>query len=128
MTKPIQDSVKIHKLPKLIGVIGADPNARSLVFAYQPYIDFVGALTQCEPPDVELILSQPTAHAFVIVQLARLTDLFRRINVTGDIDQRHYLTAHPDVAAAINQGHLASARDHYLFQGYLERRAVRLAA
>jgi hypothetical protein len=47
--------------------------------------------------------------------------------MSGTIDAAHYLRRHPDVRHAIEAGQVADAREHYLMQGYVERRDVRLA-
>jgi MoaA/NifB/PqqE/SkfB family radical SAM enzyme len=48
-----------------------------------------------------------------------------RSDIAGTVDERHYLATHPDVRAAVDQGHLQSGTEHYIISGYFERRAVK---
>ncbi len=120
------DCVTIDALPILAGVLGPDLAQAVLIFDYWSYVRFIGRLDRCEPPDVELVLDHAGQHAFVLVSHAAFVAVLPFADVIGDIDHGHYLACHPDVAASVAEGRLGSAREHYVFQGYLERRAVRL--
>ncbi len=122
-----RDCIDISLFPLLLGSIGDHPEQKSLIFSYRDYVRFIATLEYFEPPDVELVLSQSAGHLFVIVRQTKFVSLLAAVDVVGEIDGAHYLATHLDVAAAVENGMLMSARDHYVFQGYLERRAMRLA-
>lgn len=58
----------------------------------------------------------------VAVPRALLATLLRIAAGSGAFNERGYLLANPDVAAALSQGRIACARQHYREAGYLEGR------
>ena len=52
----------------------------------------------------------------------QFTVLIRTLLQDIDVDEAWYLTQYPDVAEAIQQGIVASAREHFLADGYFEGR------
>lgn len=61
-------------------------------------------------------------HAPVTLPRAVLRLLIEAALASQPFDERSYLSANPDVAAAMKQGKCASGRAHYLSTGYFEGR------
>jgi hypothetical protein len=53
---------------------------------------------------------------------ARFTDMIRTLLGSIEVDEAWYLTQYPDVAEAIRDGTVMSAKDHFLSDGYFEGR------
>jgi hypothetical protein len=53
---------------------------------------------------------------------AQFTTLIRTLLQGIEVDEAWYLSQYPDVADAIRNGVVPSAREHFLFDGYLEGR------
>jgi hypothetical protein len=49
-------------------------------------------------------------------------DLIRAVLSVIEVDEAWYLEKYPDVAEAIKSGKIASARQHFMFNGYFEGR------
>jgi hypothetical protein len=53
---------------------------------------------------------------------ARFTELIRLLLQAVEVDEAWYLEKYPDVAEAVRNGSIASAREHFLSDGYFEGR------
>jgi hypothetical protein len=53
---------------------------------------------------------------------AQFTSLIRALLRNVDVDEAWYLKQYPDVAEAIRNGAIASAKEHFLNDGYFEGR------
>nr|WP_294504087.1 hypothetical protein [uncultured Rhodopila sp.] len=60
--------------------------------------------------------------SYVAVEQGFFLDCFGRIVARVDPDERWYLMKYPDVAKAIEQGLVATARQHYVRFGFYEHR------
>lgn len=49
-------------------------------------------------------------------------ELIRALLVSVQVDEAWYLNTYPDVAAAIKEGKVATAREHFMYDGYFEGR------
>lgn len=52
----------------------------------------------------------------------RLIELLRLLIARVEVDEKWYLATYSDVAAAVKNGQLKSAHDHYVRAGYFENR------
>jgi hypothetical protein len=64
----------------------------------------------------------------VTVEPAALVELLQRFLSSVEVDAAWYRRTYPDVAAALDDGSLASARQHFIEYGYFEGRSPRAAA
>jgi hypothetical protein len=118
-------AIDVRMLPEIVEylLVGGEP-----AFVVLRYDQFVWlAATMADAPDVMSVLDSGNEHAFVVLRHADFLACVVALEVTGTIDAAHYLRRHPDVRHAIEAGQVADAREHYLMQGYVERRDVRLA-
>ena len=58
----------------------------------------------------------------VVVSYDEFLEAIRALLAVVEVDEAWYLARYPDVAAAIEAGKIASAREHFLFNGYFEGR------
>jgi hypothetical protein len=49
-------------------------------------------------------------------------ELIRALLVSVQVDETWYLNTYPDVAEAIKEGKVATAREHFMYDGYFEGR------
>jgi hypothetical protein len=115
----------IDKLPCIVSVLAASPS-EYIIVEYKSYVLFAEGCDEEFIPDVAEILSYEGKRVFAILSIGEFKKLFANVHFTGDIDEAAYLAKYEDVAAAVRGGLVASAREHYLIQGYLERRDIKL--
>ena len=72
-------------------------------------------------------IDQAGEHVFFIAPMSYLRKLVSVSNIQGVIDENFYLNTHQDVARAVAEGQLKNATEHYLLQGYFERRVIKMA-
>jgi hypothetical protein len=77
-------------------------------------------------PKVEAVLTVGGAK-FAVLNLHKYREFIQKIALTGKIEEADYVQKYPDVAEAIREKKVASATDHYVRWGYLEKRAATLA-
>jgi hypothetical protein len=118
-------AIPISGLPRIVETLGVDDTVRFVVLAYDEFVTFVAEALPATAPDVVAVLDHRGEHAFAIVLLGGLAEYIKALDIAGTVDERHYLAAHPDVGAAVDQGHLRSGTEHYIISGYFERRAVK---
>ena len=126
--------ITISELPTIIDVLhhGGAP-----AFAVLPYYQFVRLAAMSaspddsdaspnETPEVSSVLEGDGEHAYAIVAWDAYRSYLNRFAVFGHVDENHYLTMHEDVRKAVEDGGIASGTEHYIVQGYFERRRARL--
>ena len=118
-------AIPISRLPRIVETLLVDGATQFVVLEYEEFVTFVADTAPARAPEVVAVLDHRGEHAFVILPFIPFTSFVTTLDFSGTIDERHYLTAHPDVRAAVDQGRLQSATRHYIISGYFERRAVR---
>ncbi len=66
-----------------------------------------------------------TDHHYVELLESKLRELLRNVLSKVPVDEPWYLTTYPDVAEAVKNGHIKSAREHYIVAGFYEDRQPR---
>jgi hypothetical protein len=61
-------------------------------------------------------------QVFATASYENLLDMIRSLLSVVDVDEQWYLAQYPDVAEAIAEGKMPSARDHFIDNGYFEGR------
>jgi hypothetical protein len=79
-------------------------------------------------PEIEAILKEGGRPQFIVVRLSSFWSFVTKLEFSGAIDEQDYLKRPPDVAKAIAEKKLRSARDHYVKSGYFEKRKVKILA
>lgn len=69
-----------------------------------------------------LRLSNIKGEIVVSCSYENLIEMFRRLIAGVQVDEKWYLRRYPDIADAIKQGIVKSARRHFLDDGYFEGR------
>jgi hypothetical protein len=123
-------------LPEIVNLLRVGRAPGFVVLRYAGFVNFAAAAGDVQAPDVAAVLDcranhkaeHEAEHEFAVLRVAAYRQFLSRAHLTGEVDEAHYRDRHPDVAAAITQGRVASATRHYLVQGYFERRAVRFPA
>lgn len=64
-------------------------------------------------------------HRYVELSEVKFMNILRIALMNVTVDEAWYLSAYPDVAAAIQSGSFRSARQHYIASGYFEDRIPR---
>lgn len=113
--------VDLIDLPEIQNSIRSDGFISFYILSYSQFIKFVHKY-ELQIPDVNTIIDLDGEHQFVIVGAASYSDFVCALEFSGTINEKRYLLLNPDVSAGIKNGMVASARDHYLVQGYLEER------
>jgi hypothetical protein len=67
-------------------------------------------------------------QVFATARYENLLDMIRSLLSVVNVDEKWYLTQYPDVAEAIAQGIIPSAKDHFVVNGYFEGRLPALIA
>lgn len=62
------------------------------------------------------------SHEAVTVSYDEFIDAIRAVLAVVEVDEAWYLATYPDVAEAVRAGHIGSAREHFLYNGYFEGR------
>jgi len=114
------------ELPPIVEILSVGVEGKLVVLRYVDFVQFAARTMPVLAPDVAAVLDHADEHAFVILALSDYQSHFRKLHITGSIDEQHYLSKYPDIAAAIRAGHLASGTEHYIVQGYFERREAKL--
>jgi hypothetical protein len=115
----------VADLPKIIEVLAVGDEPRFVVLQYRDFVRFAARAEAQDAPDVISVLDVGDDHAFVVVGYEALRRALLDLEITGEIDERAYLERHGDVAAAVARGALRCGAEHYIIQGYFERRMVR---
>ena len=91
------------------------PPSRTTAQGLAPYAGALSYARLAEPIHLHTVLA---THAVIDAHRRRLLD-------PAEFDGTYYLETHTDVAAAVANGSMPSAYDHYLTTGYRERRDAR---
>jgi hypothetical protein len=67
-------------------------------------------------------------QVFATASYENLLGMIRSLLTVVNVDEKWYLAQYPDVAEAIAQGKMPSARDHFVVNGYFEGRLPSLIA
>jgi hypothetical protein len=120
--------IEITELPRIAGLLSVEKTPHFVVLPYEPFVLWVARAPQVSTPDVAAVLDTHGEHQFIVILYEEYRKYLGHVEVAGRIDEVHYLARHEDVSAAVSHGALRSGTDHYLIQGYLERREARLPA
>jgi hypothetical protein len=115
----------VADLPTIVEVLTVGAEPRFVVLQYRDFVRFAAIAEAKYAPDVVSVLDVGGDHAFVVIGYEGLRRSLLSLEITGDIDERAYLERHRDVAAAVARGALRCGAEHYIIQGYFERRIVR---
>jgi hypothetical protein len=115
----------IADLPTIVEVLAVGEEPCFVVLRYRDFVRFAAIIEAEHTPDVVTVLDVGGEHAFVVVRYEVLRRALLSLEISGDIDERAYLEQHRDVAEAVARGALRCGAEHYIFQGYFERRMVR---
>lgn len=118
-------TIAITRLPRIVEILAVGDVAQFVVLDYNEFVEFVADASAANAPDAVAVLDHGGDHAFVVLLLASFAAYIRKLDIVGGVDERHYLTAYPDVKAAIDDGRLQSGTQHYIIAGYFEKRAVK---
>ncbi len=118
----------ITDLPTILDVLHVSGAPNFVVLRYRDYIRFAALAGTDHAPEVVSVLDAGGEHEFVIVAFDAYWRGLISLDIVGHIDEASYLAWNPDVATAVERGEVTSGNDHYLFQGYLERRRATLPA
>jgi hypothetical protein len=69
-----------------------------------------------------LTISNVKGELMVSCSYENLVQMLRRVIIGVEVDERWYLERYPDIADAIEQGTVQSARVHFVNDGYFEGR------
>jgi hypothetical protein len=75
-------------------------------------------------PTIEAIIHDSGKRRFVVLGYDAYKKLISRVGCVGDIDEDAYKKKHGDIAKAIQEKKIVSAREHYAKHGYFEKREV----
>jgi hypothetical protein len=121
-------TVAITLLPRIVETLSAAVTQDFVILRYDEFVRFAVAASAGRVPDVVAVLDHADEHVFVILPIDRYRTYISTLDITGGVDEVHYLDKHKDVKGAIEQGRLHSGTQHYRIQGYFERREVRFPA
>jgi hypothetical protein len=119
-------TVTVADLPRIAEILHVDATPYFLVFPYTPYVRFVVAASPWSAPNVVALLDVAGEHAFVVVRCEDFRSYLGQLDISGSVDEAHYLAKHADVRLAVERGQLRSGTQHYLISGYFERRVALL--
>ena len=88
-------------------------NPRKCLVKYLPPFELMKSFLTISNVKGELMVSCPYEN---------MVQLLRRMIVGVEVDETWYLERYPDIAEAINQGIVESARRHFVNDGYFEGR------
>lgn len=124
--------VTVADLPILVEALDGSGSENYAIVDYNSFIRFMDLCLSADEVALDFIwddkfrtLDVEGEHRFIILTMLTLRQLVTASRAQGKVDERYYLDRHKDVAAAIEQGALQSATQHYLIQGYFERRATK---
>jgi hypothetical protein len=120
--------VAITGLPRIVETLTVDGRPQFFVLLYNEFVGFVVAASARHAPDVVSVLDHGGEHVFVVLPNDGYRAYIVGLDISGEVDEVHYLGRHTDVKVAVQQGALRSGTQHYLIQGYFERREVRIPA
>ncbi len=119
-------TIPISSLPSIQDVWLVDQKPHLVVFRYDEFIRFVATADPENAPDVNSVLALGGECQFITLHFDKIVQYMNRFRYDGIIDEEHYLSVHDDVCSAVNVGLLSGPINHYILQGYFERRAVRI--
>jgi hypothetical protein len=115
----------VADLPTIVEVLTVGEEPRFIVLQYRDFVRFASIAEGKHTPDVITVLDVEGEHAFVVISYEGLLRTLLSLEITGGIDESAYLEQHKDVAEAVARGALRCGAEHYILQGYFERRMVR---
>jgi hypothetical protein len=126
--EPAKDAppeLALTELPPIVEILSVGVEGKLVVLRYTDFVQFAARALPVPAPDVAAVLDHSDEHAFAILALSDYQSHIRKLRITGNIDEQHYLSKYPDIAAAVRAGQLTSGTYHYIIQGYFERREVK---
>ena len=120
--------VAIRQLPRIVEILAVNGEPQFVVLQYDEFVRLAAVASGPRTPDIVAILDHGGEHVFVVLSSDHHRRFIGMLDVAGEIDEAHYLDKHKDVKIAIDQRRLRSGTQHYLRQGYFERRDVRFPA
>ena len=121
-------AVAINRLPQIVDTLSVNGRPEFFVLHYDEFVRFVIVASGGLALDVVSILDCDGKHVFAILRGDHYATYIPMLDVFGEVDEAHYLDKHRDVKAAVSRGELRNGTQHYLIQGYFERREVRFPA
>jgi hypothetical protein len=121
-----QTAIPISSLPRIEDIWLIEERPHLVVFRYDEFVKFVIAADPDNAPDINSVLVANNENQFVTVGFEDILGYMRRFSYDGIIDDVHYAKTHQDVREAMNNGKVSRPFDHYVLQGYFERRSVRI--
>jgi hypothetical protein len=116
--------ISVTDLPTIIDVLAIEGQPQFVILRYRDFITFVITAGRPEDADVVSVLDVGDEHELVVLAYESLRRSLVALEITGKIDESAYLARHQDVAEAVALGTLRNASEHYVIQGYFERRIV----
>lgn len=123
--KATPPALALTELPPIVEILSVGAEGSLVVLHYVDFVQFAARSLPVPAPEVAAVLDHAEEHAFIILALSEYQSHFRKLSITGSINEQHYLSKYPDIATAVRDGHLTSGTEHYIVQGYFERRDVR---
>lgn len=123
--KAAPQALALTDLPPIVEILSVGAEGKLVVLRYADFVQLAARTLPIPAPDVAAVLDHSGEHAFAILALSDYQSHIRKLRITGNIDEQHYLSKYPDIAAAVRAGQLTSGTYHYIIQGYFERREVK---
>jgi hypothetical protein len=121
-------TIPITQLPRIVETLAVNGKPQFVILQYDEFVKVAAAASGRHTPDLVSVLDHGGEHVFVILTSDSHRMYISTLDISGEVDEAHYLNKHKDVKATIDQGRLRSGTQHYLRQGYFERREVRFRA
>jgi hypothetical protein len=113
-------------LPPIVELLLVGQHPYFVVLAYPAWVRLVATEAAPVPPDVVAVLDAGDEHGFVILRFTAFREYIGEFTIDGAIDEARYLRKYADVAQAVEQGMLQTATEHFIRQGYFERREAQV--
>lgn len=118
--------IATRELPKIVELLFVGKQPHFVVLIYEQYARLAVAGSAAGAPDTVAVLDFAGEHLFVVVGFDEYRAFLGKFVVEGRIDEDRYLTKYDDIRLAVAAGLLKNGTEHYIRQGYFERREVRL--
>jgi hypothetical protein len=119
--------IAITELPKIIDILVVNGDPYFVVLLYEQFVKLVATASEIESPNITSVIDFNMEHTFIVIRYEEFLRYMIGVEINGSVDERHYLHKHNDVNEAIKNGMLRSGTEHYLLQGYFERRDARFS-
>jgi hypothetical protein len=118
--------VSIRWMPRIQAILEVSGEPQFVVVSYHDFVRIAALATAGEVPDVCAVLDAEGTHVHAALEWRSYRAFLWQFEMQGTVDEHAYLAQYDDVRAAVDRGEVASATEHYVRQGYFERRRVRL--